>query len=135
MSTPVLGHPASRLKGRPTAPPPLWVTLVVDGSMFIASGVLALVDAPWWNFIVPLVLATLVLIGYGRREATARGIRSREETPNGWLLALAVPSGLAGVLAAHTGRYGGLVVMTYLAFAHAGERIVWARFAPSTRRR
>jgi uncharacterized membrane protein HdeD (DUF308 family) len=96
--------------------------------MFIAVGVLALVNAPWWSFVVPLVLGAPILVRYGRREAAAMGIRSREETPRGWLLALVIPSGLAGVLASHTGRYGGLVLMTYIALAQAGERIAWSRF-------
>jgi uncharacterized membrane protein HdeD (DUF308 family) len=113
----MLGHPASRLQGRPSAPPPLWVTLAVDGCMFMVVGVLALVNAPWWSFLVPLALGAPILVRYGRREAVAMGICSREETPHGWLLALAIPSGLAGVLAAHTGRYGGLVIMTYIVLA------------------
>jgi uncharacterized membrane protein HdeD (DUF308 family) len=93
---------------------------------------MALADAPWWSFVLPLILGAAILIVYGRKAATALGIRSRDETPRGWLMALAVPSGLAGVLAAHTGRYAGLVIMAYLAFAHIAERIVWARFRASS---
>jgi uncharacterized membrane protein HdeD (DUF308 family) len=123
-----LGHPASRLKGRPSAPPPLWVAIAVDGCMFMAVGILMLVNGPWWSFLVPLAFGAPVLIGYGRKAAVSIGIRSRDETPHGWPLALVIPSGLVGVLAAHAGRYGGLVVVSYLVLAHIGERIVWARF-------
>jgi hypothetical protein len=96
--------------------------------MFVAVCVLALVNAPWWSSLVSLAIGVPILVGYGRREAVAMGIRSRDETPYGSLLALAIPGGLAGVLAAHAGRYGGLVIMTYIVLAHVGERIVWARF-------
>jgi hypothetical protein len=95
------------------------------------AGLMALADAPWWSFVPPLILGGAILIVYGRRAATALGIRSRDETPRGWLTALAVPSGLAGVLAAHAGRYEGLVIVAYIACAHIGERIVWSRFRAS----
>jgi hypothetical protein len=130
----MLGHPASRLKGRPSAPAPLGVTLAVDGCMFMAVGVLALVNAPWWSVLVPLALGTPILVRYGRRAAVAMGIRCREETPRGWLLALTLPGGLVGVLATHTGRYGGLLIMTYIVLGQAGERIVWSRFRGSDAR-
>jgi len=44
---------------------------------------------------------------------------------------LAMLSGLAGVLAAHAGRYAGLVLSAYMVLAHLGERIAWARFRAS----
>lgn len=122
------GHPASRLKGRPSAPPSLWVTLAVDGCMLLVVGALALVDGPWWSFFVPLVPGALVLMRYGQRAAAAMGIRSRDETPHGWLLTFATAGGPAGILAVHAGRYGGFVILTYIALAQIGERIVWARF-------
>lgn len=128
MSNSGLGHPASRVKGRPSAPPSLLVTVTVDGCMFITVGLLAFIDAPWWSFLVPPAIGAPVLVVYGRRAAAAMGIRYRDETPHGWLLALAIPGGLAGVLAAHAGRYGGFVVMAYIILAHTGERIAWARF-------
>jgi uncharacterized membrane protein HdeD (DUF308 family) len=97
--------------------------------MFVAVGVLALVDAPSWSFLVPLALGVLILIVYGRRAAAALGIRSRDETPHGWLMALAILlGGLAGHLAAQTGRYGGLIIVVSIALAQIVERIVWARF-------
>jgi hypothetical protein len=96
--------------------------------MFIAVGLLALVNAPWWSFVVPLALGTPVLILYGRRAAVAKGIRFRDETPHGWLMTLVIPGWFVGVLAVHTGRYGGLVLMAYIALAQVGERFVWARF-------
>jgi hypothetical protein len=97
--------------------------LTVDGCVLVAVGVLTLVDGPLWSFLVPLALGAPILVRYGRRAALAMGIRSREETPRGWLLALAIPSGLVCALAVHTGRYCGLVLMTYIVLAQAGERI------------
>jgi uncharacterized membrane protein HdeD (DUF308 family) len=126
---PALGHPASRVRPlRPSVPPPISVTIAVDACLFACAGLMALADAPWWSFVLPLVLGAAILIVYGWRAATALGIRSRDETPRGWLIALAVPGGLAGALAAHAGRYAGLVIVAYLACAHIGERIIWSRF-------
>jgi uncharacterized membrane protein HdeD (DUF308 family) len=126
---PALGHPASSVRPlRPSAPPPLSVTIAVDACLFACAGLMALADAPWWSFVLPLVLGAAILIVYGWRAARALGIRSRDETPRGWLIALAVPGGLAGALAAHAGRYAGLVIVAYLACAHIGERIIWSRF-------
>jgi hypothetical protein len=101
--------------------------------MFACAGLMALTDAPWWSFLAPLALGGAVLVVYARRAATALGIRSRDETPRGWLTALAIPSGLAGVLAAHAGRYAGLVIVAFLIFVHIAERIIWARFRASSR--
>jgi uncharacterized membrane protein HdeD (DUF308 family) len=101
------------------------VTIAVDACLFACAGLMALADAPWWSFVLPLVLGAAILIVYGWRAATALGIRSRDETPRGWLIAWAVPGGLAGALA---GRYAGLVIVAYLACAHIGERIIWSRF-------
>jgi uncharacterized membrane protein HdeD (DUF308 family) len=129
---PALGHPASRVRlRRPSAPAPISVTIAVDACLFVFAGLLALTNAPWWNFAVPLVAGAVILVVYGRRAATALGIRSRDETPRAWLTALAVPGGLVGVLAAHADQYAGLVIMAYIAFAHIAERIVWARFRVS----
>ena len=96
--------------------------------MFIAAGILALVNAPWWGFIAVLGLGGPILIVYGHKAAAELGVRSRDETPRGWLLALAMTAGLASVLAAHTGRYASLIVITYIVLAHTGERVAWARF-------
>jgi uncharacterized membrane protein HdeD (DUF308 family) len=104
------------------------VTIAIDACLFACAGLMALADAPWWSFVLPLVPGAAILIVYGRRAATALGIRSRDETPAGWLIALAVLGGLAGALAAHAGRYAGFVIVAYLACAHIGERIVWRRF-------
>lgn len=129
MEDPALGHPAARVRPwRPSAPAPISVTIAVDACLFACAGLMALADAPWWSFVLPLVLGAAILIVYGWRAATALGIRSRDETPRGWLIALAVPGGLAGALAAHAGRYAGLVIVAYLACAHIGERIIWSRF-------
>lgn len=129
MSHPTLGRLASRVK-QPSAPPPLQVLLFVDGCMFLAVGVAALLEAPWWSVLIPLGIGTLVLVRHGRRAALAIGIRSHDQTPHGWLVALAMPGGLAGVLAIHAGRYGGLIIITYIALAQVGERVAWARFRP-----
>lgn len=93
---------------------------------------MALADVPGWSFLAPLVLGAAVLVVYARRAATALGIRSRDETPRGWLTALAIPSGLAGVLAAHAGRYAGLVIVAFLVLVQIAERIIWARFRASS---
>ncbi len=132
MSDPARGHPASWLRGwRVSAPPPLSITIPADVCLFVCAGVLALVDAPWWGFLVPLALAAPVFVVYGRKAAEALGISSRDQTPRGWLMMLAMLSGLAGVLAANAGRYAGLVLIAYIALAHVGERIAWARFRAS----
>jgi hypothetical protein len=124
-----VGHPASCVRPwQPSAPPPISVTIAVDACLFACAGLMALAAAPWWSFVLPLVPGAAILIVYGWKAATALGIRSGDETPPGWLIALAVPSGLAGALAAHAGRYAGLVLVAYLACAHIGERIVWSRF-------
>jgi uncharacterized membrane protein HdeD (DUF308 family) len=107
------------------------VTIAVDAFLLAFAGLMVLTDAPQWSFMAPLVVAAVILVVYGRRAATALGIRSRDETPRAWLTALAVPSGLAGVLAAHADQYAGLVIVVYIAFAHIAERIVWARFRVS----
>lgn len=134
MKDPAFGHPASRVHPwPPSAPAPISVTFAVDACLFACGGLMALADAPWWSFVLPLVPGAAILIVYGRRAATALGIRSRDETPRGWLTALAIPGGLAGVLAAHAGRYAGLVIVAYLACAHIGERIIWSRFRASGR--
>ena len=134
MGDPALGHPASRARPwRPSAPAPISVTIAVDACLFALAGLMALTDAPWWSFLAPLALGGAVLVVYARRVAAALGIRSRDETPRGWLTALVVPSGLVGVLAAHAGRYAGLVIVAYLVFAHIAERIIWARFRASSR--
>jgi hypothetical protein len=104
------------------------MTITVDACLFACAVLMALAETPWWSFVLPLVLGAAILIVYGWRAATALGIRSRNETPAGWLMALAVPGGLAGALAAHAGRYAGLVIVAYLACAHFGERIIWSRF-------
>jgi hypothetical protein len=109
------------------------VTIAVDACLFACAGLMALVDASWWNFLLPLALGAAILIVYGRKAATALGIRSREEMPRAWLTALAVSSGIAGGIAAQAGRYGGLVIVAYLACTQIGERIVWARFRASSR--
>jgi hypothetical protein len=85
------------------------------------------------EFLVPLVFGAAVLVVYGWMAAAALGIRSRDETPSGWLMVLVVPSGVASVLAANAGRYAGLVISTYLVLAQVGERVVWARFRASRR--
>lgn len=79
----IKGDPSkASLKG-PTAPPPLRVTLIIDACMFIAAGVLALVNAPWWSFIAILGLGGPILTVYGHRAAAELGVRSRDETPRG----------------------------------------------------
>jgi hypothetical protein len=93
--------------------------------------VLALIDAPWGSYLAPLALAAPVFIVYGRKAAEALGIQSRDQMPQGWLTALAMLCGVAGVLAAHAGRYAGLVVAADIAFFHIGERVAWARFRTS----
>ena len=102
--------------------------ITVDACLFACAGIMTLANAPWWIFALPFILGAAILIVYGRRAATALGIHSREETPRGWLTALAVPGGLAGALAAQVGRYAGLAIVAYLVCAHIGERIVWSRF-------
>jgi hypothetical protein len=131
---PALGHPASRVRPwRPSAPAPVSVTIAVDACLLAVAALMALIDAPWWSIVPPLVLGAAVLIVYGRRAATELGIHARDETPRGWLMALAIPSAIAGPLAVQAGRYGGLVIMGYLALAHIAGRIVWARFRASKR--
>jgi hypothetical protein len=86
-------------------------------------------DVSWWIFVVVLLLGGAVLAVYSRRAAAVLGIRSREETPRAWLNALALPSGVVGVLAFHAGRHaGGFVILGYLLFAEVAERVVWSRF-------
>jgi hypothetical protein len=104
--------------------------LAVDGCMLVAVGIEALADGPIWSFLLAFALGSSVLVHYGRRAAVAKGIRSRDETPHDWILALAIPGGIAGVLAAHTGRYGGFILMAYMVVAQVGERIAWVRFKP-----
>jgi hypothetical protein len=130
MSKHPLSRPLSGLRRwRVSAPPPLLVTIAVDCCLFVSAGLLALIDAPAWSYLVPLAMVLPVLIVYGRKAAEALGIRSRDETPRGRLITgLGMLGGLVGVLAAHEGRYAGLVVATYIALAHIGERITWARF-------
>lgn len=134
MGDPALGHPASRVRlTGPSAPAPISVTVAVDACLFAIVGLIALTGASSWSFVPPLILGVVVLVIYSRRAATALGIRSRDETPRGWLTVLAVPGGVAGVLAGNAGRYAGLVIMAYLACVQIGERIVWARFRASGR--
>lgn len=134
MVDPALGHPASRVRPwRPSAPAPLLAMIAVDVCLFAFAALMALTDAPWWSFLVPLVIGAAVLVVYGWRAAAVLGIRSRDETPRGWLMALAVPGGAVGVLAAHAGRYAGLVIVAYLVLAQGAERVVWARFHASRR--
>jgi hypothetical protein len=96
--------------------------------LLVAGGVLALVDGPWWSYLVPLALVAPVFIVYGRKAAAALGIHARDQTPQGSLTALGMLGGIAGVFAGHTGRYAALVVAIVVAFLHIGERLVWARF-------
>jgi hypothetical protein len=111
MTDPALGHPASRVRpGRPSAPAPIVVTVIVDACLFVCAGVLALIDAGFLSFLVPLFLAAPIFYVYGRRAARELGIKSRDETPYGSLMALVLPCGVVGVLAAHAGRYAGLVL-------------------------
>jgi hypothetical protein len=119
------------LRWRVSAPPPVPVAIAVDSCLFVSAGLLALVDAPVWSCLVPLALVAPVLIVYGYRAAEALGIRSRDQTPQGWLTGLWTLGGLASVLVAHTGRYAGLVVAIEVALLHVGERITWARFRAS----
>jgi hypothetical protein len=130
---PALGHPASRARlSRPSAPAPLAVTIAVDGCLLACAVLMALADARWWIFLMPLGVGAVILAVYGRKAATALGIRSREETPRGWLTAMGAAGGLAGVLAAHTGRYAGLVIVAYLTCGHIVERMAWTRFRASS---
>jgi hypothetical protein len=131
---PALGHPASRVRlWQPSAPAPISVTIAVDACLFAFAGLMALIDAPYWSFLALLVLGAAVLVVYARRAATALGIRSRDETPHGWLTALVVPGGLVGVLATHAGRYAGLVIVAFLVLVQIAERLIWARFRASSR--
>jgi hypothetical protein len=100
--------------------------------LFVSAGVLALVDAPWWSYLAPLALVAPVFIVNGRKAADALGIHSRDQTPQGWLTALAMLCGVVGVFAAHAGRYAGLIVAAAIALAHVGERLAWARFDASS---
>jgi len=45
------------------------ITIAADACLFVCAGALALADAPWWNFLVPLALAVPVFVVYGRRAA------------------------------------------------------------------
>jgi hypothetical protein len=102
--------------------------VTVDGCLLVFAGLIAVTGVPWWSFVFGLILGAAILTVYGWMAAAELGIRSRDEMPRAWLTALAVPCGVAGVLAAQSGRYGPLVVMACLGFAHAAERFVWMRF-------
>lgn len=131
---PALGHPASRAHPwAPVAPVPIPVAVTVDTCLFAGAVLVALIAAPWWSCALLLVPAVVVLTIYGRRAARALGILSRDETPRAWLIALAIPSGVIGVLAVHTDRYATLVLAAYLVCLQIAERIVWARFLASRR--
>ena len=93
----------------------------------------ALTAVSWWSFVVPLILAAAILAVYGSRAAESLGIRSRDETPRRWLIALGVTGGLVGALAAHTDRYIGLIMTAYFVLLQIAERIIWTRFLASKR--
>jgi uncharacterized membrane protein HdeD (DUF308 family) len=134
VTDPALGHPASHARPwRPAAPVPIPVIVAVDGFLLLFAGLIAVTEIPWLSFVPALVVGAAVLIVHGRMAAKELGIRSRNETPQAWLTALALPGGVVGVLAAHLGRYGPLVVIAYLAFGHVAERLVWMRFDASRR--
>ena len=129
---PALGHPASRVRQwPPSAPAPVSVTIILDLCLAAFALLVVLAALPRWILVVPLVGWAVAITVYGRRAAKALGIRSRDETPRGWLTALALPGGLVGVLAANSGRSAGFVLMAYVLAAQAGERIVWRRFLSS----
>ena len=134
MADPALGHPASRAHpGQPVAPVPISIAITVDACLCAFAGVIALTDAPWWIFAVALLPWIATITVYGRRAARKLGIRSNNETPRAWLIALGLPGGLAGVLATHTGRYAGLMITAVIVCAQIAERIIWARFRASKR--
>ncbi|MFI4992085.1 MAG: hypothetical protein ACHQCH_00520 [Solirubrobacterales bacterium] len=67
----------------PAAPVPSAVAVGV-AALLLALGVLmAAVPSAWWAFVVGLIMAVSALIVFGRKEAVARGIRSRDDTPKG----------------------------------------------------
>jgi len=103
-------------------------------ALLLALGVLmAAVPSAWWAFVVGLIMAVSVLIVFGRKEAVARGIRSREDTPKGLLMAISASGAVIGVLSAHTGRYSGLGVAVCVLVLLVGERVAWRRFDASRR--
>lgn len=119
---------AASIFWRPSAPPPLWVTLVTSGCMLSAATLLTVFKAPRWSFIVVLALGVLTLFVYGQRAAAALGIRSGDETPRDLLMVVGMIGGVAGVFAASAGRYGGFFFAIYLVLAQVAERVAWAYF-------
>lgn len=134
MGDPALGHPASRAHPvRPTAPAPIPVVISVGVFLFACAALTALADASVWSFLAPFALGVAVLIAYGWKAATDLGIRSREQTPQAWLRALAILGGFAAALIAQIGRYAGFGLAASMVLLQVGERIVWAHFPASSR--
>ncbi len=132
VSDPALGHPASRAYSiSPIAPVPIPVAIAVDACLCAYAILVALGVVSWWSFLIPLILAVAILTVYGRRAAKALGIRSRDETPRRWLVALATTGGLVGTAAAHTNQYVGLILTAYFVFLQIAERIIWTRYLAS----
>jgi len=113
------------------APVPLVVAVGVSACLLLLGALLAAAPATWWAFLTGLIVAVSVMIVFGNKAAVARGLRSRDETPRGWLTAMAVSGGVLGVAANHVGRYAGLLLAGYLVVTLVGERIVWRRFDAS----
>lgn len=102
--------------------------ITVDACLFVCAGLTAVTNASVWSFLVPLALGAAVLIVYGWKAAANLGIRSREETPQAWLRALGILSGITAALLTQTGRYAGLGIVACLVFLQVAERIIWAHF-------
>jgi len=100
----------------------------VDSFLIAAATITAAIPLPAWLYLLALIPGATVLIVYGHQAAAMRGIRSLEETPRTQLMVMALPSGLIGVTALHTGRYAGLLITAYLLLTQAWERDVWRRF-------
>jgi hypothetical protein len=102
--------------------------VAVDAWLLVTAGALVLVDAAWWWYLAPLAVGVIAMWVSGRAAAKALGIRTVDETPRGFLMALGLLGGLFGVTAEHAGRYAGFAFAFLFVLIQIGERVAWARF-------